>query len=220
MSQIIHPSTNSLSRITIFGALFVIAGSLWLLAEINRSPYITQQNVVREQPVPFSHEHHVSGLGIDCRYCHTTVEESGFAGIPPTETCMSCHSQIWTNAQMLEPVRASYRNGTPIKWTRVHDLPDFVYFNHSIHVNKGIGCESCHGRVDKMPLMWQSSSLQMEWCLECHRAPEKKIRPVDQIFTMGYKPAPGVDADSLGHALVKAYNVNVKQLTNCSICHR
>jgi hypothetical protein len=220
MSQIFHPSTNSLSRITIFGALFAIVGLLWLLAEINRSPYITMQNVVREQPVPFSHEHHVSGLGIDCRYCHTSVEETGFAGIPPTETCMSCHSQIWTNAQMLEPVRASYRNGTPLKWTRVHDLPDFVYFNHSIHVKKGIGCESCHGRVDKMPLMWQSSSLQMEWCLECHRAPEKKIRPNDEIFTMGYKPADGVNADSLGHALVKAYNVNVKQLTNCSVCHR
>jgi hypothetical protein len=220
MSQIFHPSTNNTSRITILGALLVIGGSLTLLAMVNRSPYATGQDKIREQPVPFSHEHHVAGLGLDCRYCHTSVEESSFAGMPPTETCMTCHSQIWTNAELLEPVRQSYATGQPIQWTRVHDLPGFVYFNHSIHVAKGIGCESCHGRVDRMPLMWQENTLQMAWCLQCHRAPEKQIRPREEVFTMGWEAPDHVDRDSLGLALVKAYNINTKQLTNCWICHR
>ncbi|MBC8145078.1 MAG: cytochrome c3 family protein [bacterium] len=218
MPQIFRPSTNSLARATILGALLFIVGSLWLLAEINRSSYVTNADVVRDQPVPFSHEHHVAGLGIDCRYCHTSVEESAFAGIPPTETCMTCHSQVWTNAKMLEPVRDSYRTGRPLRWTRVHDLPDFTYFNHSIHVAKGVGCESCHGRVDRMPLMYQASTLQMEWCLDCHRAPEKHLRPRDQVFNMNYKPAG--EQLAIGSRLVHDYNVNVAQLTDCSICHR
>jgi hypothetical protein len=218
MAQIFRPSTNSLARATILGALLFIVGSLWLLAEINRSSYVTNADVYRDQPVPFSHEHHVAGLGLDCRYCHTSVEESGFAGIPPTETCMTCHSQVWTNAAMLEPVRESYRTGRPLRWNRVHDLPDFVYFNHSIHVAKGVGCQSCHGRVDRMPLMYQSSTLQMEWCLECHRNPEKHLRPRDQVFNMSYKPAG--DQIEIGTRLLKEYNINVGQLTDCSICHR
>lgn len=218
MAQIFHPSTNTLSKVSIFGILFVLAGSLFLLAEINSSPYVTEATVAREQPVQFSHEHHVTGLGIDCRYCHTSVENSSFAGIPPTETCMTCHSQIWTNAEMLAPVRESYRTGKPIQWTRVHDLPSFVYFNHSIHVAKGVGCESCHGRVDRMPLMWKANTLQMAWCLDCHRHPEKNIRPREEVFTMGYTPAE--DQALLGAKLLKDYKVNVSQLTNCSICHR
>ncbi|MEO5930452.1 MAG: cytochrome c3 family protein [Candidatus Kapaibacterium sp.] len=218
MAQIFHPSTNTLSRVSIFGILFLLVGGLFVMAEIYRSPYVTKATVVRDQPVQFSHEHHVAGLGIDCRYCHTTVEKSSFAGLPPTETCMSCHSQIWTNAKLLEPVRESYRTGNPIKWIRVHDLPDFVYFNHSIHVAKGIGCESCHGRVDKMPLMAKANTLQMEWCLNCHRNPEKFIRPREEVFTMGYVPAEGQSV--LGPKLVHDYKVNIKQLTNCSICHR
>jgi hypothetical protein len=218
MAQIFRPSTNSLARATILGALLFIVGSLWLLAEINRSSYVTNADVYRDQPVPFSHEHHVSGLGLDCRYCHTSVEESPFAGMPPTETCMTCHSQIWTNAPMLEPVRESYRTGRAIRWTRVHDLPDFVYFNHSIHVAKGVGCQSCHGRVDRMPLMYQASTLQMEWCLECHRNPEKNLRPRDQVFNMSYRPAG--DQLEIGSRLVREYKVNVGQLTDCSICHR
>ena len=141
----------------------------------------------KPQPVPFSHQHHVTGLGIDCRYCHTSVETSSFAGIPPTKTCMNCHSQIWTNAQLLEPVRASYKSGESLQWTRVNQLPDFVYFNHSIHVNKGVGCNTCHGPVDQMPLMYQQESLQMEWCLGCHRAPENNLRPRDQVFNMRYQ---------------------------------
>jgi len=218
MSQIFHPSFNTISKVTIFGAVFIVAAAAWVGSEIYRSPYVTQANVVRDQPVPFSHEHHVSGLGIDCRYCHTSADTSSFAGIPPTETCMTCHSQIWTNAKMLEPVRESWKTGEPLKWTRVHDLPDFVYFNHSAHVNKGIGCATCHGEVDQMPLMYQAKTLQMEWCLNCHRNPELYIRPLDKVYDMKWK-APS-DQWQLGEKLVQQYNVNKKQLLNCSICHR
>ena len=232
MPQIFHRSTNTLSRATIFGAVFVVAVLGWAALEVQRSPYITYAGVRKPHPVPFSHQLHVSGLGIDCRYCHTSVETSSFAGIPPTKTCMNCHSQIWTNAQLLEPVRQSWATGNSITWTKVHDLPDFSYFSHEIHVNKGLGCASCHGRVDQMPLMYQQESLQMEWCLSCHRAPEKNLRPRDQVFNMRYQlPTSAnpvvVDAQSftdqidLGSFLVKKYNVrSVKDITSCSTCHR
>jgi hypothetical protein len=219
MAQIFHRSTNTLSRLSIFGALFLLVGSLWLLAAINRSSYVTAQDVVREQPVPFSHDHHVGGLGIDCRYCHTSVETSAFAGIPATAVCMNCHSQIWSTSEMLKPIRDSYQTGTPISWTRVHNLPDFAYFNHAIHVRKGVGCSTCHGPVDQMPLMWQSASLQMEWCLACHRQPERFLRPRDQVFNMSWKPA--VDQLDLGRKLMKEYNIrSAELLTSCSTCHR
>jgi hypothetical protein len=220
MGQTFHRSTNTISRVSIFGALLLVAFVFWLMAVMIRSPYLTQANVAREQPVQFSHEHHVTGLGIDCRYCHTTVESAAFAGIPPTKTCMNCHSQIWTEAPELEPVRASFRTGQPIRWTRVHDLPDFVYFDHSIHVNRGVGCVTCHGRVDKMQLMWADSSLHMEWCIQCHRAPENYIRPREEVFTMQWSPPPEGQA-ALGRELVKKYGIaSPQQLTNCSVCHR
>jgi hypothetical protein len=218
MAQIFHPSTNTVSKVTIFGAVFLIGGLLWLLAELNRSSYVTEANVVRPQPVPFSHKHHVSGLGIDCRYCHTAVEQSAFAGIPSTAICMNCHSQIWTNSPMLEPVRESYRTGRPLRWTRVHNLAEFAYFDHSIHVNKGVGCATCHGRVDQMPLVSQERSLLMEWCLECHRNPERYLRPREQVFNMTWS-APADQLDR-GRQLVRKYNVRTEQLTDCSICHR
>src|SRR3979409_1641090 len=167
--QIFHRSTNTISRATIYGAVFLVAALLWAVLELQRSPYITYAKVARPQPVPFSHQHHVGGLGIDCRYCHTSVENSSFANIPPTKTCMNCHSQIWNNAAMLEPVRESFRSDHSIRWIRVHDLPDYVYFNHSIHVAKGVGCTTCHGQINKMPLTWQENSLQMSWCLDLHR---------------------------------------------------
>lgn len=216
MAQVFHPSTNTIARVTIFGGIFLLGGLVWVLAGINSSDYVTKVQVVQPQPVPFSHKHHVSGLGIDCRYCHTTVETSNFAGIPPTETCMSCHSQIWVDSPMLEPVRASLRDNKSIEWTRVNDVPDFVYFNHSIHVNKGIGCETCHGRVDQMPLMVKAETLQMEWCLTCHRDPGQYIRPREQVFTMGYSyPA---NQKEVGQRLVKEYNV--RSLIDCYTCHR
>jgi len=166
--------------------------------------------------VQFSHLHHVLDDGIDCRYCHTSVENSSFAGIPPTKTCMNCHSQIWQTAPILEPVRASFREDKPMQWIRVHDLPDFVYFNHSIHVKKGMGCETCHGRVDQMPLMKQENSLQMEWCLNCHRNPQNYVRPREEVFTMGYRP-PRPQSE-MGPELVTKYQI--KPSTDCSTCHR
>jgi Cytochrome c7 and related cytochrome c len=218
MAQIFHRSTNTLSRVSIFGALFFVGGLLWLIAQINRSDYVTEVDVVRAQPVPFSHKHRVNGIGIDCRYCHVGVEENAFAGIPATAVCMNCHTQIWADSPMLEPVRHSFRTGQSLHWTRVHDLPDFVYFNHSIHVRKGVGCVTCHGRVDQMPLMRQAESLQMEWCLSCHRQPQRFIRPVENVFQMDWVPP--VPQEKLGPELVRRYNIQVGQLTDCSICHR
>jgi len=243
MSQIFHRSTNTLSRATIFGAVFIVTALGGVIYIVQGSPFVTYAGVRKPQPVPFSHQHHVAGLGIDCRYCHTSVETSSFAGIPPTKTCMNCHSQIWTNAELLEPVRASYRSGESLQWTRVNQLPDFVYFNHSIHVTKGVGCNTCHGPVDQMPLMYQAESLQMEWCLGCHRDPGKNLRPRDQVFNMRYQPPTTAkpvsvdgrvftDQDSLGAYLITKYQVRdgrIKtsdgqigggDITSCSTCHR
>jgi len=214
--QIFHRSTNTLSRLSIFGALFLVAGLLWGIATFNRSAYMTQERVARTQPVQFSHRHHVGELGIDCRYCHTTVETAARATVPPTETCMSCHSQIWLQSPFLEPVRASFRSDQSIQWVKVHDLPDYVYFNHGVHVQKGIGCVSCHGRVDRMNQVWQESSLQMEWCLDCHRDPARHVRPREHVFDLAWeRPA---DQPGLGAELIRLYEVHTR--TDCSTCHR
>jgi Cytochrome c7 and related cytochrome c len=215
--QIFHRSTNTIAKVSIFGGIFFLAFFTWIYSTLLRSSYVTGQNVIHDQPVPFNHEHHVAQLGIDCRYCHTSVEKSYFAGMPPTATCMNCHRQIWTNAQMLAPVRDSFSSGQPLRWQRINDLPDFVYFNHSIHVAKGIGCATCHGRVDRMPLMYQYASLQMEWCLDCHRDPSRYIRPREEVFNMAWEPSPGFD----GRRLVKQYGIlPPRTLTSCSTCHR
>jgi hypothetical protein len=216
MSQIFHHSTNTLSRVSIFGAVFIVAGVVWLTLQVNRSSYVTRAQEARSQPVPFSHAHHVGGLGVECRYCHTSVDKSAYAGIPPTKTCMNCHSQIWAQSPTLEPVRASFRTDTSIEWVKVHDLPDFAYFNHSAHVNKGVGCSTCHGRVDQMPLVWQEKSLQMEWCLECHRNPERFLRPKSEVYNIAYEPP--ANQLELGRTLVKDYDV--KPQVTCSTCHR
>jgi len=219
MSQIFHHSTNTFTRITLFGAVFILGFAGWVVFQLSTSDYATRATQAREQPVPFSHAHHVGGLGVDCRYCHTTVETSSFANIPPTKTCMNCHSQIWSTSPTLEPVRASFRTNESIRWTRVNDLPDFVYFNHSIHINKGVGCEICHGRVDRMPLTYQYNSGQMEWCLNCHRNPKKYVRPREFVTTMGYQPAG--DQEEIGRKLVAEYKIqDARTLTSCSTCHR
>jgi hypothetical protein len=219
MSQIFKRTSNVYTRLTILGVVVFIGCLVGAVAILNWSGWNTNQSMFVEQPIQFSHAHHVGGMGIDCRYCHTSVEESAFTNIPPTKTCMNCHSQIWTTAPILEPVRASFRDNKPLKWTRVHDLPDFVYFNHSIHVKQGVGCATCHGQVEKMPLVYQENTLMMLWCLNCHRNPEKYIRPRDQVFNMTWeRPA---DDPGLGERLVKEYNIaSVGQLTNCSTCHR
>jgi cytochrome c7-like protein len=219
MSQIFPRTTNIYSRLSMIAVVVIALSVGGVVALLHLSGYNTNQDAYVEQPIQFSHAHHVGGMGIDCRYCHTSVEESAFANIPPTKTCMNCHSQIWTNAPILEPVRASFRQNTPLHWTRVHDLPDYVYFNHSIHVRKGVGCATCHGPVDKMPLMYQRANLQMNWCLDCHRNPEKYVRPRDKVFDMAWQ-RPAEDPD-LGARLVKEYNIaGPKQLTSCSTCHR
>ena len=186
MAQVFDRSSNALARASlVLSGLIVIAVGLGL-DQLQRSPWVTRQGQRPDQPVPFSHKHHVEGLGLQCQYCHTSVEKSSYAGIPPTKTCINCHAQIWTNAELLEPVRHSWATGESIQWIRVHDLPDYVYFNHQIHVNKGIGCASCHGRVDEMPLMYQQNSLQMEWCLNCHRNPAQNLRPTSEIYNMAW----------------------------------
>lgn len=215
MPQVFHPSMNTFARVSIFGAAFLVAavfGTGWGLV---RSPYLTEAGVIRSQPVPFSHLHHVGDVGLDCRYCHQSVEKEAFAGIPSTEVCMNCHSQLWSESEMLAPVRESFRTGKPLEWTRVHDAPDYVYFHHGIHVSKGIACERCHGQVDKMPLMWRQNTLHMEWCLECHRQPEKHVRPKGDVFAMGWKPN---EKTPSGAELVAAHHIRSE--TNCSVCHR
>ena len=220
MPQVFPKAANQWSRASLVGVLFVLLGAGWAVALMQRSDYVTSANVFIEQPVQFSHQHHVGGIGIDCRYCHTSVEVSTSAGIPPTKTCINCHSQIWSSSPYLEPVRASFRDDKPLRWIRVHDLPDFVYFNHSSHVNKGVGCETCHGRVDRMPLMVQQASLQMEWCLNCHRDPAQFVRPREAVFQMGYVPEGG-DQRAVGERLVREYKIaDVRHMTSCSVCHR
>jgi hypothetical protein len=219
MAQIFHRSTNFIARLSVYSAILVATLALSGLLLAVRAPYYTNQNHVRNQPIQFSHKHHVGDDGIDCRYCHSGVETSGTAGIPPTKTCMNCHSVLFTNSEYLEPVRASYRTNESIRWVKVHRLPDFVYFNHSIHVNKGVGCSSCHGKVNQMALVFQASPLQMQWCLDCHRNPERVLRPHDQVFNMDWK-APA-NQDEIGKKLRAEYNIqSTAQLQSCSTCHR
>lgn len=218
MAQLFPRSFNNLSRFTIFGGLAFIVFAVWMAIDIYDSNYVTGVRVAPTQPIPFSHKHHVGDDGIDCRYCHATVEVSNFAGIPATETCMTCHSELWKTSPMLEPVRSSYRTNESIQWQRVHLLPDYVYFNHSIHISKGMGCSYCHGGVDIMPLTWQVSTLRMDWCLDCHRAPQKYIRPRDQVFNMRWTPP--ANQLEMGARLVKEYNIATTRMTDCFTCHR
>lgn len=218
MAQVFHRSANVLARASIVGGVLGAVVITLLASALYRSPVVTQVNINKEQPIPFSHQRHVGANGIDCRYCHTTVEKSGVANVPPTETCMTCHSQVLADAPMLQPVHESWKTGKPLEWTRVYDLPDFVYFDHSIHVAKGMGCTTCHGEIQEQRLTRKVKTLHMSWCLECHRAPEKFIRPKDKVFEVDWK-APH-DQLEAGKALVEEYKINVEQLSNCSICHR
>lgn len=216
MPQIFHRSFNTISKVSIFGSVFMLAGAGAALAIFVRSGYMTNAGIIRDQPIPFSHQQHVSALGIDCRFCHTSVETSAYAGMPTTKTCMNCHQQIWVGTEMLAPVRESFQNNMPIEWNRVHRLADHVYFNHAVHVNKGVGCTSCHGPIDQMQLVRQQGSLLMEWCLECHRVPEKQLRPLDQVFNHEWR-AP---ANQLQCGQELKEKLDVKSMIHCSTCHR
>ena len=216
--QVFRPRAN------LFFRAFLIAVPITALAcaavcyEVYRSPMWTGVTVPIGQPVLFSHRHHAGELKIDCRYCHTSVEKSGFAGVPPTQTCMTCHSQLFVNSPLLTPVRESFASGQPIRWNRVHDLPDYVYFDHSVHVEKGVGCSTCHGRVDDMPLVWKDQTLFMQWCLNCHRHPEANLRPAAQIYDFDWKPGSG--QLQAGATLAKDNHLDTAHLTNCSVCHQ
>jgi len=216
MSQVFSPASNVLAKVSLVAVALAVGGGLFLLDRLFRSPYTTQQKLAREQPVQFSHKHHAGQLGIDCRYCHTSVEISASAGIPPTQTCMNCHSQIWTQSPTLEPVRASWRTNESIQWTKVYDLPDYVYFNHSVHIAKGVGCVSCHGRVDEMNLVYQQPTLHMQWCLDCHLNPAPNLRPRSEIFNMAWQPP--ADQPNLGADLMAAHDVHGR--IDCTACHR
>ena len=219
MAQIFHPAANTLARLSLLLGIGSVAGGMVALDLVTRSPFTTEAGVDREQPVPFSHKHHAN-MGIDCRYCHTSVEDAAFAGIPPTKTCMNCHSMIFSEAPILAAVRESWKSGTSLAWNRVHDLPQFVYFNHSIHVNKGVGCSTCHGRVDEMPLVRKQNTLYMSWCLDCHRQPEQFLRPRSEIFNMAWEPP--ADQAERGRQLAREYQVDTShyRMLNCSLCHR
>ena len=219
MAQIFHRSFNFISRLSLSAVVFLALLALTGVLVVARSPYLTNQFVTRVQPVQFSHKHHVGDDGIDCRYCHTSVETSAYAGIPPTKTCMNCHSVLFNSVGYLEPVRESYRTEQSIEWVKVHRLADYVYFNYSIHINKGIGCSSCHGAVNEMPLIFQASPLTMQWCLDCHRNPQVNLRPKEEIFNMSWK-APA-NQEEIGKKLAADYKLrSTSELTSCSTCHR
>lgn len=217
MAQIFRPHANPVARASLAAVILLVCVSGWVLHAVYWAPWTTLVMTPIEQPVSFSHKHHVYGLGLDCRFCHTTVEKSAFAGMPSSETCMTCHSQIWKNAPMLAPVRESLANDIPLRWNLVNQMPDFVFFDHSVHVNHGIGCATCHGQLDQMPLTWKSHTLYMKWCLDCHRTPEKYIRPREEVFNLNWSATNQV---ALGRKLVADYHVRTEQLTDCSMCHR
>ncbi|MBC7528547.1 MAG: cytochrome c3 family protein [Chthonomonadaceae bacterium] len=247
MAQIFHPGFNTLARL---GVLLAVTGPVAVImgaSAISRSSFNTKVGVAPDQPIPFSHEHHVNELGIDCRYCHTSVEKAAHSNVPASETCMSCHSQIWTNSPLLDPMRESYRTNTPVKWNLINKVPEFVYFNHSIHINRGLNCNTCHGPIQKMQMTYKGQYFHMVWCLECHRNPEKFVGKREDVFSLyergqrtsannyvgrgvtrretellrhgGLVPREGKELEE-GKALVKQYGIKTKQLTDCSICHR
>jgi hypothetical protein len=218
MTPLFAPRANTIALAGLVAAPLAVAVIIWVCLLYTRSSYGSSTGIVHPQPVPFSHQHHVGELGIDCRYCHTTVEHSTYAGMPPTETCMHCHAQIWLGSEMLAPVRDSYRTGKPLHWHRVYNLPGFTYFDHHVHVHKGIGCADCHGRIDEMPFTYQVPSLLMEWCLNCHRNPQAHLRPRSEVFNLKWQPP---NQEELGRQLMKEYRIKGPDtLTSCSTCHR
>jgi cytochrome c7-like protein len=217
MAQVFSPRFTLLLRLSWIFAIGVVATAV-VVYRVNARNDAPHDDPI-EQPIPFSHQHHVRDDGLDCRYCHTSVETSAFAGIPPLSTCMTCHAELFNDAPILAPLRAAYAGRATLAWNRVHDLPDFVYFDHSIHVAKGVGCTTCHGQVDRMPLMRRVASLYMQWCLDCHRDPAPHLRPRDAVFDVDWR-APA-DQAARGAALARAYGLrSTRELTDCSTCHR
>ncbi len=218
MTQIFSPAADTWLRLLMAASLSLVAGGVVGAVGFARSAYVTSTDFRPAQPVPFSHKHHAGELGIDCRYCHSGVETGPRAGLPPTFTCMTCHSQIWTNAAMLEPVRQSLADNKPITWTRVAKLPDYVYFRHDIHIAKGVGCETCHGRIDGMALTYRAKAFTMDFCVDCHRDPAPNLRPQDRITDMNWTPP--ADKRAAGEAIAAHAGIRAGELTHCYVCHR
>lgn len=219
MPQIFSPRSNTIAKASLLVLPLVLAVIVGLLVWFVHSSTFNKVGVTVPQPVAFPHSTHVSVVGLDCRFCHTSVDKSSFADIPATETCMGCHTFVRTDSPLLAPVRQSWETGEPIAWNRVNNVPDYVYFDHSIHVNKGVGCESCHGRTDQQAAAVKTETFYMAWCIDCHRNPERQVRPLDQVYAMGYEPAE--DQASLGPRLVQEHGIRSAEiLMNCSICHR
>lgn len=220
LAQVFPPAADTALRFCFAGAVLLVLGLLLGGSDYSRSSYANQVGWVQSQPVPFSHGHHVGDDGIDCRYCHTSVEEGPHAGLPPTHTCMTCHSQIWTGAEVLAPVRDSAATGEPIRWRRVSQLPDYVYFNHSIHVDRGVACVECHGRVDEMPLMQRAKPFQMQFCLECHRDPASRLRPRELVTRMEPLGWSEKEKRQYGLRVMARHDIDPEMLDNCGVCHR
>jgi len=182
------------------------------------TPKYTRVGYEPIQPVPFDHALHAEQLGMDCRYCHGNVEKSAVATVPSTETCISCHQQIKKDSPKLTPLFESWESGDPVEWVRVHKLPGYVYFNHSVHVGRGVSCVSCHGQVNEMTRIYHAKPLSMSWCLDCHRTPENHLRPLDKVFELNWKPEEGKTQLEMGEQLKKEWNVNPP--VNCAGCHR
>lgn len=218
MAQIFSPSADFWLRLTLVAVGLGVFLAVLIAGGLVSSDWVTARGFFVDQPVPFSHDHHVGGLGLDCRYCHTGVEMAASAGLPPTHTCMTCHSQIWTGAAMLAPVRDSLATGTALRWHRVTRLPDFVYFNHSVHVARGVGCSTCHGPVHRMPLTYPAHGLTMGWCLDCHRDPAPYLRESTEVFDMDWRPPP--DQRQRGEARMARLGIDPAVLDDCSVCHR
>jgi hypothetical protein len=220
MKQLFRPNANVFALVSIFVVAYIVVALLWFLIILDRSNYTRRVNIPVDQPVAFSHLLHTESLGMDCRYCHASAENAAYASIPPTDTCMTCHHEIKTNSETMVNVIESYETGMPIEWINVHDVPDHVYFNHSVHVNAGFGCTTCHGQVNEMPVVWREENLTMGWCLDCHREPAQYIRPVDEVWNMDYEMPRGAQQRDLGQQLVEENNIHPANLENCYTCHR
>jgi len=215
MAQLFPKWTNKLPVYILLGgglAVFLVVGFFWYYG----SPKYTDVGYRPIQPVPYSHKLHAGDLGLDCRYCHVAVERSAVASVPPTQTCLNCHRLIKPESPNLKPVFNSWNTDVPIQWVKVHKIPDYAYFNHSIHITAGVGCETCHGNIRQMEVVEQMKPLSMSWCLDCHRNPAQYLRPLDQITVMEWK-APDNQAE-MGKQLMMDRNINPP--TNCAGCHR
>lgn len=214
----IFPRSANRAPLQVIIALMVLASTVAAAVWYYYPPHYTRVGYMPKQPVYYSHKIHVDQLGLDCRYCHSYVDQSGHANIPDSQTCMNCHSQVRTTSPALAPIRESYTSGEPVEWVRIHQMPDYVYFNHSVHVNRGISCVECHGQINEMTEVWHDKTLTMGFCLDCHRNPDEFVRPLDKVYDLTWQPENREAFLAQAHARVVDWNINPPQ--SCSGCHR